>query len=277
MGGFDFANGIDYLNGLRKSAEIPFISANIVKKSSGELVFDPHIILHRGSLSIGVVGLTDFIPPHVEDLEVRDLIEVGQEKIAKLRDQVEVLIVLANADRKLRPKILENFTGADYVFISKDRSRSRPEMDQAGETLVYSCGIQGKYLAEVKLSFSERGASIVDLTARNAKLNIINRRLGNLQRRDPETPLHDLYADQPNILTMVDQYESEKKTIAAQMVLAANTSEFKLMALNKKIASEPELLAVVDQILAQCIILNKKAVQNISKKIPKPGPIITIN
>lgn len=275
VGGFDFANGTDFLNNLRESTDIPFISANIVNKVTGETVFDPHVILQSGNVKIGFVGLADFIPAHIEDLEVRDLLEVGQNKITELRDRVEVLIVLANADRKLRKEIQEKFSVADYVFISKDRSRSRPEMEQTGETLIYSCGIQGKYLAEVNLSFTKSGEKILDLTAQNAKLKIVNRRLGNLQRRDPQKPLREIYAGQPNILTMVDQYEAEKKTIEAQLTLAANKSEFKLIPLDKKVTSEPELLATVDKVLAECTVLTKNALQDLTKKIAKPGPDIT--
>ena len=74
VGGFDLAAGTAFLQQIVDSTEIPFISANIIDNKSGELLFPPHHIITEGGLTMGVIGLTKFIPAQVRDLQIREFI-----------------------------------------------------------------------------------------------------------------------------------------------------------------------------------------------------------
>ena len=90
------------------------------------------------------------------------------------------------------------------------------------------------------------------------ELGLINRRLENLQKRDPDKSLKELYAGQPNVLSIITEYNVKKQLIQAELDNANNTSEYALVDLNRKIKSDPELLTIVDGILETCSELTKK-------------------
>ena len=162
-------------------------------------------------------------------------------------------------NRKITKNLRQNFPTADYIFLSKTRSRTQPTTAQPAGPMIYSSGIQGKYLAQVSISFNKRDESIVYASPKKAELEKINRRLRNLQKRDPEKSLEELYAGQPNVLNIISEYASKKEIIEAELAAASNTSDFELLDLSRKIESDPELLAIVDGILETCTKLTQKA------------------
>ncbi|MBT3216683.1 MAG: hypothetical protein HOD97_03425 [Candidatus Marinimicrobia bacterium] len=258
VGGFDFANGKDFLLTLGQSSNIPFISANIVEKETANLIFEPYIILDRDGIKIAVIGLTDHLPPHIDDLGINDVFTAGKRYLKEVESKADIAIILANVDRKITAKLRENFPTADYIFLSKTRSRTQPSVNQPSGPMIYSTGIQGKYIAQISLSFNNRDEAIVNTSPKVGELGLINRRLENLQKRDPDKSLKELYAGQPNVLSIITEYNVKKQLIQAELDNANNTSEYALVDLNRKIKSDPELLTIVDGILETCSELTKK-------------------
>ena len=84
-----------------------FISANIIDNKSGELLFPPHHIITEGGLTMGVIGLTNFIPAQVRDVQISDFIKAGEAQIAELKPKVDIIVVLANVDRD-KNKLMNN-------------------------------------------------------------------------------------------------------------------------------------------------------------------------
>lgn len=259
VGGYDFANGKEFLFELRDASDIPFISANIIDKETAKPVFDPYIIFERQSIKIGVIGLADHLPPHVEGLGVDDVFSSGKRYLEEVEKKTDITIILANVDRKITKNLRQNFPTADYIFLSKTRSRTQPSTAQPAGPMIYSSGIQGKYLAQVDVSFHDQNESITYVSPKNAELEMISRRLNNLQKRDPKTPLEELYAGQPNVLNIVKEYRTKKEVIESELSASLNRSDFKLVDLSRKVESDPDLLAIVDDVLAACDKLTGKA------------------
>jgi 2',3'-cyclic-nucleotide 2'-phosphodiesterase (5'-nucleotidase family) len=258
VGGFDFANGKEFLFGLQNTSKIPFISANIVDTETAQPVFDPYVIVERQGMKIGIVGLSDHLPAHVEGLGVDDVFSSGKRYLAEVEQKSDITIILANVDRKITKDLRKHFPSANYIFLSKTRSRTQPGNIQPEGPMIYSTGIQGKYLAKVDVSFRNGNEPILYTSPKNAELERINRRLKNLQKRNPETPLEELYAGQPNVLNIVNEYRAKKEMIESELSDAANTSEYQLMDLSRKVESDPGLLAIVNDVLAACDELTGK-------------------
>ncbi len=258
VGGFDFANGKEFLFGLQNTSKIPFISANIVDTETAQPVFDPYVIVERQGMKIGIVGLSDHLPAHVEGLGVDDVFSSGKRYLAEVEQKSDITIILANIDRKITKDLRKHFPSANYIFLSKTRSRTQPGNIQPEGPMIYSTGIQGKYLAKVDVSFRNGNEPILYTSPKNAELERINRRLKNLQKRNPETPLEELYAGQPNVLNIVNEYRAKKEMIESELSDAANTSEYQLMDLSRKVESDPGLLAIVNDVLAACDELTGK-------------------
>lgn len=258
VGGFDFANGKEFLFGLQNTSKIPFISANIVDTETAQPVFDPYVIVERQGMKIGIMGLSDHLPAHVEGLGVDDVFSSGKRYLAEVEQKSDITIILANVDRKITKDLRKHFPSANYIFLSKTRSRTQPGNIQPEGPMIYSTGIQGKYLAKVDVSFRNGNEPILYTSPKNAELERINRRLKNLQKRNPETPLEELYAGQPNVLNIVNEYRAKKEMIESELSDAANTSEYQLMDLSRKVESDPGLLAIVNDVLAACDELTGK-------------------
>ena len=95
VGGFDMAAGMDYLQQVVDSTDIPFISANIIDSKTNQKLFPPHHIIENTGISIGVIGLTNLLPSHVQTIKLEDFISVGKAQIAELRKKVDIVVVLA--------------------------------------------------------------------------------------------------------------------------------------------------------------------------------------
>ena len=130
VGGFDLAAGTAFLQQIVDSTEIPFISANIIDAKSRELLFPPHHIITEGGVTIGVIGLTNLIPTHINDVKVSDFIKTGEAQIAKLKPQVDIIVVLANVNRNMNKAMNAAFADADYIFLSRNTVRTRPGTKQ---------------------------------------------------------------------------------------------------------------------------------------------------
>ena len=66
VGGFDLAAGLEYLQQVIDSTNIPFISANIIDSRTNQKLFPPHHIIENDGISIGIIGLTNLIPSHTD-------------------------------------------------------------------------------------------------------------------------------------------------------------------------------------------------------------------
>ena len=94
VGYFDLAAGYEFIQEMQTSYGTNFISANIVKAGTEELVFSPHKIIERNGLTIGVFGITTELPQVEKVIEVKDYIAAAKAKIAELRPQVDILVML---------------------------------------------------------------------------------------------------------------------------------------------------------------------------------------
>jgi 2',3'-cyclic-nucleotide 2'-phosphodiesterase (5'-nucleotidase family) len=253
VGGFDLAKGYDYLRQLADSLKLTYISANLIDATTGELVFPAYQIIEKGGLKVGIIGLTDLLPPTVKDLKSKDIIETGRQLIKELKQQVDVIVMLVNVERSQVENITSAFADADYIFTSRSTYRTRPGTNQLSKgPLVYASGNQGKYLTRVDLTILKPDSAVVDISRLQARLNVINRRMESLQKRDPEKPLEEIYADKPNLLKTIARYRDDKATLEKELQAATNRSVYTSVALSKKIKDDPEMLAFMDSVLAEC-------------------------
>ena len=263
VGGFDLAAGTAYLKQIVDSTGIQFISANIIDNKSGEPLFPPHHIITEGGVVIGVIGLTNLIPPQVRDeVQISNFIKAGEAQIAELRPQVDIIVVLANVNRDKNKMMNESFTDADYIFLSRNTIRTRPGTKQPVDgPFTYGSNIQGKYLAQLDLHITSPDSPLMDITNLQAQLDNIDRRLKRFQDKDPNTLLDEIYADQPRILKLIEEFKGNRKTLENDLQIAQNTSGYTSIALSRKIGDDNAILAYVTDILGQCEALKKSKVQ----------------
>jgi len=258
VGGFDMAAGIDYLQQIIDSTDIPFISANIIDSKTKKNLFPPHHIIENKGLSVGVIGLTDFIPPHIRRVKIEDFVTVGKAQIAELRNKVDIVVVLANVNRDKNKLMNKEFADADYVFLSRNTMKTRPGTEQPVDgPFTYGSNVQGKYLAQIDINVTEIDSPLIDVSNLHAQIDNIDKRLQRFQNKDPKKSLEDIYADQPRIIKLIGDLRTNRETFEKNLQLAKNTSSYKSVPLSRKIEDDQEMLQYVTDVLQQCEVLTK--------------------
>ena len=261
IGKYELLAGVSFLKEMEnKYKSIPFISANIKYRNTGELMFRPYVIEERDGLKLGIIGLSNMVPDTMTNLLVDDYIEAGNKIIKNLRNKVDLIILLVNTDRNSQSSLAKTFDDADFVFTSGSTHRTSASMPQLPEgPYVYANGKQGKYLTVIDLDIKNSKDPIADLSSKEQKVRQLTNRLQRLQKKDPSKKLEDIYSGQDNILNLIKRYRSELETAKTLVEKAKNKMRFSSLALNKKINDDPEILAMVD------VALNKFKILGVDK------------
>ena len=254
IGNYELLTGIKYLIDLQnKYPSLSFLSANIKSKSTNEFILNPYKIVKIGSLDIGVIGVTNMVPDTMNTIKVDDYIKAGNDQINKIKNKVDIVVMLVNSDRSTHNSLPDKFKNADYIFLSGSTNRtSSSTIQKNGGPFMYSNGKQGKHLTIIDLELNDRPSEIIDVSTFERKIKQLNNRLKRLQKKDPNKELEDIYANQEKILNMIKQYRKELVSADSSLNKAVNKTKFTSFALNRKIKDDPELLTLVNSAIETC-------------------------
>ncbi|MFN3414301.1 MAG: bifunctional metallophosphatase/5'-nucleotidase, partial [Thermoanaerobaculum sp.] len=102
LGNHEFNYGLAPLRRALNQSRFPWLAANLAQVKEAQLPVQSWVILQRGSVRVGVVGVTNphvpyWDPPeHWQPLAFRDPLAAAEVAIRKLRPQVDLLIVVAH-------------------------------------------------------------------------------------------------------------------------------------------------------------------------------------
>ena len=126
VGANDLAAGVDFL---LKNEKMPWLSANLID-AQGKSLFPASLILTRGELRIGVIGLTGAVPMSQPTLRAGDWRTPLAEALNKLRGQCHLVVALSNLSAEDNAQLVKNYPQIDLV-VTADDSRGniapRPE------------------------------------------------------------------------------------------------------------------------------------------------------
>jgi len=252
IGEYDLAGGYYFLKSLEKNSTIPFISANLREKETGDLAFKPYVIVKQNKLIIGVIGVTDYLPNAVTELHKENYLETGQDYIKKLRDEVDILIMLVNGNINQKDTILESFKDADYVYLSRTVSNTRPTVPQKENyPLFYTFGLSGKHLIEIKTTITDDKEPISDVSSHQTRLSSIVRRLIRLKTTEGNQTIEEKYATNPIVLTQIENYEKQVKEIENNLNKVVNSSEIKVVPLPKNMEYDTDMQSFINRTLEE--------------------------
>ena len=148
---------------LKKKADFPFVSANVVSKS-GRQISDPAIVKKAGALRWGIFSLMGANPSakvQTPDWKVLDPVSTGKQIVEELQDKADVIVLLAAMPLKELRALLPQIPGITIAVAGHNPSGLRRPL-QVGETIVVSSYAYGKYLGVLKLSIGDPEAPFVD-------------------------------------------------------------------------------------------------------------------
>jgi 5'-nucleotidase/UDP-sugar diphosphatase len=167
LGNHEFDKPREVLMKQREWAEFPVLSANVVKKDTGETLVDPYVIKKFDGLRVAVFGLTTeetpilVVPGNVGDLEFRSPIATAKEIVRQLRKEADLVIALthlgfceesgaicrAAGDFRLAGEV----PGIDVIVGGHSHTEvTNPKV--IGNTLIVQAGEWSKYLGRLDLT-----------------------------------------------------------------------------------------------------------------------------
>ena len=158
IGNYELLTGIKYLiDSQNKYPSLSFLSANIKSKSTNEFIFNPYKIVKRGSLNIGVIGVTNMVPDTMSTIKVDDYIKAGNDQINKIKDKVDIVVMLVNSDKSTHNSLPDKFKNADYIFLDTYERKKFAQMNH-------------RYLIE-QVQYNEKESFPSNTTDRKFKLD----------------------------------------------------------------------------------------------------------
>ena len=250
IGSNDFKGGLDFLINITKDSSVHFISANLYDKSTNSLLFKPYHIIEKDGAKIAFIGLSQ--SARFNSVINKNFIDEGNRYISELKSSVDIIVMLINVLDENIIDLSQSFANADYIFLSGSTKRTEPRTRQPESgALVYSGGIQGKHLSIVDIRIKDSNKAINDVSAPFNRLQEIDYRLNRLQAKDPSIPLEELYANQPNILDLIEKYQKEATQLGISLAGFKNRSIFFSVPLSPTIPDDKEVAAFIENIASK--------------------------
>lgn len=177
LGNHEFDNAREVLLQQRDWAEFPFLSANVVKKDSGERLVEPYIIKEFDGLNVAILGLTTeetpliVVPDNVQDLEFQSVIDTANALVPQLREEADLVIALTHlgywevSERKYNApgdlKLAKDVPGID-IIVGGHSHDALTEPDIVGGTLIVQADDYSKYVGRLDLMIDPDTHSISD-------------------------------------------------------------------------------------------------------------------
>ncbi len=122
VGPFDIAAGFDVLKDLEERAKFQFLSANLIDKESGKLLFTPHAIFESGGARVGVVGLTletmtkGYLGKVAPNLKAEEPKAALRRSLTALKGKVDLVVVLSHLREETSKAITREFPGLQILI-----------------------------------------------------------------------------------------------------------------------------------------------------------------
>lgn len=136
----------------------PIVAANMLDRATGELLFEPYVVIERNGVRIGIIGFTDpdistRQPPHMsEGLFFHDT-EVLQPLVNELREarRVDVVVVATHIGLPKAIHLAETLRGVDVVLSADTHERTYTPIVR-GDTWVVEAGAFGSFVGTLDIT-----------------------------------------------------------------------------------------------------------------------------
>jgi len=230
VGEKDLYLGLERLRSLEETAKVTFLSANLTDRK-GKLLFEPHVLLRAGDVTVGAIGLT--APPADRDLfsrraagsVVRDPAKALREAVDSIRHKCDLIVLLSNVGYAKDLELAEKVPGIDILISGGTRRFMNRPLIQ-GKTLVTTGYYEGRAVGG--LLIHQDGA--VGGWVSRKELEFLDRQIGAAEAK----------ADSPGGRERLDSL-LEKRDISSELTLY----EAAMVNLDPSIADDPAMAELI--------------------------------
>ena len=160
---WDFAYGVDRLRELASKLNHPLLAINCYRKNTNELVYPPTLLLERGGVSVGIIGIAATIIDKTMPKSFSEGLRftLGNEELphhaADLRAKgAELIVVLSHLGLPQDLKIADEVPGIDVIVSGHSHNRLFEPILVNG-TVVIQSGCHGSFIGRLDLDIENRG------------------------------------------------------------------------------------------------------------------------
>lgn len=178
LGNHEFDKPREVLLKQKEWAEFPFLSANVVKKDTGETLVEPYIIKEFDGLKVAILGLTTeespilVTPDHVVDLEFKSPTEIAKELVPKLQEEADVVIALTHLglqggygyggyEAPGDIQLAEAVQGIDAIIGGHSHTTMK-EAEIVGDTIIVQAGSYSEYVGRLDLTIDSDADKVTE-------------------------------------------------------------------------------------------------------------------
>jgi hypothetical protein len=163
----DLNYGVEALKQKAAETKLTLVSANLQRKSTGKLVFDPYVVRHVKGIRLGFMGVMEEgealspLTTEGDDLEVVPAADAVTLLLPELRAKSDVVVLFSHLTQRKTQQLVDEIKGIDLAVSGKDGfvnfKPTEIGTDSTGKTLVLEAGERGKYLGALTFVVSEHG------------------------------------------------------------------------------------------------------------------------
>jgi 2',3'-cyclic-nucleotide 2'-phosphodiesterase (5'-nucleotidase family) len=162
LGDRDFQYGLDRLTTVVKSANFPFLSANILRTDTNQPLTAASTIITKGGQKIAIIGLTS---PSVEtiiasdqilasQIRVEDPIAIAKKLVPELQKEADLVVVLSHLGINRDKELASQVKGISIIIGAHNRKVINPPEILDNEIPLVQVGYQGDILGIERISYS---------------------------------------------------------------------------------------------------------------------------
>jgi len=212
-------------------AGFPWLSANVMWKKSGALVFPPDSVKTVGDLRVGIFGFMDdntFGVPFFDEtspLKVADPTEAVRSEVRKLRKTCDLVVALAYMDLDRVEKLTGDVPGIDVVIVSHTRTHNPGSEHlyfqplKPGKTLIVRCPDGGRVIGRLELNMVNGSTDFTDsgtmkdlrpkeIREKDKSVKAVSTYTNSFTDLDPSVPRNEeIQAKVDRVMKMYDEIE----------------------------------------------------------------------
>lgn len=155
---WDFAYGPAQLGRIAERLDHPVLAANCYEEESGKLAYPPYVVVERGGLRVGVIGLASNIidktmPPHFsEGLKFTLGKDELPRHIERLRGEegVDLIVVLSHLGYPQEARLASEVNDIDVLLSGHTHNRFF-EPAVVGDTIIMQSGCHGSFIGRLEV------------------------------------------------------------------------------------------------------------------------------
>jgi 2',3'-cyclic-nucleotide 2'-phosphodiesterase (5'-nucleotidase family) len=172
IGDDDLSLGKEFLMGISKKANFPFLSSNLMDEGSGKLLFPPYILKRINGLRVGIFSLLSpdsFLgqgDPRRKGLTFRSPVETAQSMVKELQPKTDLIILLSHLGYQKDIELAQTVSGIHFIMGSHTGINLPYPPITNNKTIILQTVPKGMYAGRLDLTLYNHETTFYNTTVR---------------------------------------------------------------------------------------------------------------